>query len=328
MAHDLTAVFSRVVVLRNPVSTSAKQGLHRIAELKRLFGEDRVTVIETVPGGAAANRRVLRKHAKLLGPHTLLCIVAGDGTVGMVIETLVQDSTLPEAARQTPVLPLWGGNANDLAHMLNGSANRVRLRHIFAKGEIISVHPLACRLRPHGGKPTVRIAACYASFGATAFAAAKLSEPRSREHPIHRIPGARFLRELIIGFSAVMEAPVFRVKEHEKVKIVYERTFTTGSRFAKVERLPLKLTDNAFFLNTLEDKRWLSAIPRLFQATQKRLASRFTNDHADFTIEEKTLAQFDGEPAEIPANTKISVTLCEQPFYAVSTVFTEHSRKH
>jgi diacylglycerol kinase family enzyme len=326
-SSDLTTAFSKVVVLRNPVSTSARQGLRRIAELRRLFGDDRVVVIDTVAGGAMANRRLLRKHAKLLGPHTLLCIVAGDGTVGMVVETLVQDDKLPDIARNTPILPLWGGNANDLAHMLNGSASLARLRHILARGEVVAIHPLACRLQPRGGKPKVRIAACYASFGATAFAAAKLSEPRSRTHPIHRIPGARFLREFIIGFSAVMEAPVFRVKEEEKVKIVYERTFTTGSRFAKVERLPVKLTDETFFLSTLEDKRWVSALPRIFQATQKRLASRFTHDHADFTIEEKTLAQFDGEPAEIPAGTKVSVTMWEQPFYAVSTLLADRSQK-
>jgi diacylglycerol kinase family enzyme len=320
MPLPVSTSFTRIVVLRNPVSTHARQGERRIAELEGLFGKSHITIIDTVPGGAEANRALLRMHAGLLGPHTLLCIASGDGTVGMVIETLVQDRKLPSHVRDTPILPLWSGNANDLAHMLNGAAYRARLQHIFEKGEIVAVHPLACKLTSKDGKTVTRIAACYASFGATAFAAAKLNEPKQRNNPLHRIPGGRFVSEFLTGFSALMEAPSFTVTEHDKVKVVYERTFTNGSRFAKIERLPIKLTNEAFFLHTLEEKRLVSVIPRLLQAMQKRLAGRFTNDRADFTVHEDVLAQFDGEPMEIAAGTKISVTLSEQPFYALSTV--------
>ncbi|HSX17579.1 MAG TPA: diacylglycerol kinase family protein [Patescibacteria group bacterium] len=312
--------FTRAVVLRNPVSTHAEQCKRRIAELQGIFGHENVTVFDTAKGGMAANQKQLRLHMELLGPHTLLCVAAGDGTVGMVIETLLQDPGLSELARQTPVLPLWGGNANDLAHMLNGQSYRTRLRDVIEQGDIIAIHPLACRLTTPAGKTTTRIAACYASFGASAFATVKLNEPRIRNHPLHRIPGGRLINELLTGFSALMEAPSFTMKEQGDLKVVYERTFSNGSRFAKIDRLPLKLTDDVFYLQTLENRRILSILPKIMASMQKRMSAKFMHTHADFTVQETTLAQFDGEAAEIPANTKVAVTLSEQPFYAVSTL--------
>ncbi|HEV7454670.1 MAG TPA: diacylglycerol kinase family protein [Candidatus Saccharimonadales bacterium] len=318
--------FTHALVLRNPASTHAAQGKRRIAELQKIFGYERVVVIETVAGGAAPNQKLLRQYAGLLGPHALLCIAAGDGTVNMAIETLLQMPGLPESARKTPILPLWGGNANDLAHMLNGTSYRTRLATVLTKGEVVAIHPLACKLTPHHGKPVTRIAACYASFGATAFAAAKLNEPRNRNNPLHRLPGGRFIVEFITGFSALMEAPTFAVKEQGNLKIAYERTFANGSRFAKIDRLPLKLTDHVFYLHTLENKRLLSALPRTLALMQKRLSAKFTHDRDDFTVHQTTFAQFDGEPAEIAAQTNIHVTLSERPFYALSLLLRSESK--
>lgn len=315
--------FSRVIVLRNPASTHAKQIDGRINALRGICGPELVTVLETAKEGDDANRALLRKHVADFGPATLLCVGAGDGTVSLVIETLVIGEGIPLEARRTPILPLWGGNANDLAHMLNGTYTRAHLRNILEHGEVIAVHPLACQLRAPGAAPATRIAACYASFGATAFAAAKLNEAEHRNHPWHRIPGGRILREFITGFSALMEAPTFQVKEKGKLRVVYERTFVSGPRFAKIGRLPLSLTDDVFYIHTLGDKRLLSIVPRVLRFLQKRFADRFMQSHAHFTVQETTLAQFDGETAEIKSGTKVSVQLSAQPFYALSTLLAD-----
>lgn len=319
---SVAAKSSRVIVLRNPVSTHAQQCKERIVELQKIFGKDMVTIVDTVRGGVEANRDLLRKRAKLLGPRTLLCVAAGDGTVGMVIETLVQAPGLPDKARKTPILPLWGGNANDLAHMLNGNAYRNRVREVIRKGNIISVLPLACTLTTSDGSVTVRTAACYASFGATAFAAAKLNDPDVRHHRLHRFPGGRLVAEFAAGFLALSRAPSFAMHEQGKDKMIYERTYMNGSRFAKVERLPLKLTDEAFLQHTLQNKRFLYVIPRMWEAMQKPLVSKFKQNYAEFTIKQSVMAQFDGETTEIAAGTHVRVTLSDQPFYALSIVLT------
>jgi len=318
MPEQSTPSFRRVIILRNPASTHADQAKQRIHEIQELFGKDKVDIIDTARGGAEANRALLRRHARNFGPHTLLCIAAGDGTVGMVIETLVQDAHIPERARSTPVLPLWGGNANDLAHMLNGNAYRNRLHEVLTAGKVVAIQPLECVLAPAGGTETTRIAACYVSFGATAFAAARLNEPSLRKNPLRRVPGVRHIVEFLAGFGALRDSPSFKMQEQGKTRMVYERTVTNGSRFAKVERLPLKLTDDGFLLHTLEEKRLLTIVPRMWQAMQKRQAKQFRNDFTEFTVQQAILAQFDGETAEIAAGTNIRVTLSSRPFYALS----------
>jgi diacylglycerol kinase family enzyme len=318
---DAKRRFSRVFVLRNPVSTQAAQGEQRIAELRQFFGKTRVTIIETVPGGADANRELICRYAKDFNAKTLLCIAAGDGTVGMVIETLLSDPRIPSKARQAPVLPLWGGNANDLAHMLNGSVSRSRLHNILADGSLIEVHPLQCVLTtPDGGAPTTRLAMCYVSFGATALAAATLNGPELRKSRWLRLPGGRAIAEFLAGARALVRAPAFALQEDGDDKLVYERTFANGSRFAKIERLPLKLTEKVFLQHTIEKRQLPTVIPRLWRLLQKRRAHQFKGNYAEFIVKQPVLAQFDGEPMEIAADTHVCITLSKRPFYALSVM--------
>jgi diacylglycerol kinase family enzyme len=287
----------------------------------------RVTVIETVHGGIDANRALLRAQARQLGPHTLLCIAAGDGTVGMVVEMLVQDPGIPEKARLTPIFPLWGGNANDLAHMLNGNAYRNRVHETLTKGAVIAVHPLECALTMPDGTVTTRIAACYASFGATAFVAARLNEHDVRHNPVRRLPGGRLVAEFVAGFLALARAPSFTVMERGSEKVVYERTFTNGSRFAKMERLPLKLTDDAFMQHIVEEKQLHTVMPRLWRAMQKKFVAQFRENQVEFTVGRDIMAQFDGESAEIPAGTNVYISLASQPFWALSILLGDEVNK-
>jgi diacylglycerol kinase family enzyme len=310
--------FKRVFVLRNPVSTHAAQAKQRIAEVEAVFGKKRVEVLDTVRGGVEPNRAMLRRHAHHLGPDTLLCIVAGDGTVSMVVEMLIADDTLPDKARSTVVLPLWGGNANDLAHMLNGNAYRNRVREVLTKGGAVQVRPLSCTISSAEGPKQARIAACYISFGATAFAAARLNAPDVRRNPLRRIPGVRAVADFFAGFGALRNAPTFSVIEKGKERLVYERTYANGSRFAKVERLPLKLTEPYFLEHTLEEKRISSVLPRMLEAMRKSSSSRYKNNFAQFTVQQDILAQFDGEPTEIAAGATVCITVSKQSFAALS----------
>src|SRR6185437_8881055 len=97
-------------------------------------------------------------------------IAAGDGTVNLIVDLLLHDPALTTEQRQTPILPLWGGNANDLANMLNGAATRSKLRRLLQHGHVVSIRPIICTLSTPGGSRQVYAAACYASFGASAYA--------------------------------------------------------------------------------------------------------------------------------------------------------------
>jgi diacylglycerol kinase family enzyme len=286
-----------------------------------------VEVIQTSPHGQAANRELLEKHAQSFTKSTLLCIAAGDGTTNQAIETLLTSKKIPSIARRVPILPLWGGNANDLAHMLNGPAYRARLQDILKHGNIAAIHPLYCEIMRPGKPQKNRIAACYASFGVTAFAAHKLNDPAHRKSRLQTIPGGRIVQEFITLLGAFMEAPALSFKDSNNTKIVYELSFYNGSRMAKIERLPAKLTEDMFYINTFENKKLLSIIPRLIELTRKSAPQRLMRNYSSFTVKENSWAQFDGESLKIPSNTKVRIQLFERPFYALSTSLKSDKKK-
>jgi hypothetical protein len=310
--------FTYCLVLINPASTHAEQGKKRVAELQKIYG-DALHVVETPRGGVEAIARLLVQRRALLGSGTLLCIIAGDGTVNAVINALVANRELPSAARLTVVLPLWGGNANDLANMLNGTARHTSVHSLLIQGRVVRIRPLACSMRHADGGRLLRIAACYVSFGATAYAAGRLNHPAHRGRRLHRLPGGRMLGELYTSLKALADAPLFHITEHGANSLVYERTFANGPRFAKLDHLPAKLTEQKFYVHTITHKRLSAILGRIAGFIHKPGTAGHTPTRSTFTVQEETAAQFDGEPLTIPAGTRVTITLARRSFYTLST---------
>ena len=310
--------FKMYYVFYNPATTYASRGRRRIAELKRLVGNEHVMVIESLPHGLAANRRLLEARMQRFGSDAVLCVAAGDGTVNLAMETLVSSRKLADATRLTPLLPLWGGNANDLAHMLNGS-ERTSLGKVFAKAESVAIYPLACRLRYPDGEQETRVAACYASFGATAYAAAHLNRPRHRHNPWWNMPVSKPFGDFLAGANGLIEAPLFDINERGKRKKIYEREFINGSRFAKLNFASVRLTDRAFRVLTIRHKHIAWIANHLWQLFTRYGDDRRVQDDVTFTCEHQAMAQFDGETLQLPAGTTVTVGLADTCFYALST---------
>ena len=311
-------IFERFIVVRNPVSTRARRAVKRIAEIRRMAPHAELIEIQTGPGGRAANHDILRPYADKLGPQTLLCVVTGDGTVSLVVDILLSDPELPKRARLTPVLPLWGGNANDLAHILNGSALR-SLRTLLRQGQVIPIRPMQADITTSDGVHDTRPAVCYASFGASAFSARVLGRRIRAPHPMDRLYGVRLLRELIYVSTALIRAPLFVIEEAGLRRTVYETVFVNGSRLAKIIDIPLRITDNAFRRATIERKHFWSFVSCVMQLTSRKYASQLQGHEAAFTVRKATWAQFDGETVRIPAGTDVRMTIASQPLYVLAS---------
>ncbi len=311
-------VCERFIIISNPASTNARTVERRIAELQAACPKAEIILVRTSPAGRAADRRILSKCSDKLGKGTLLCVAAGDGTINTVVEELMTDISLSKEARQTPVLPLWGGNANDLANMLNGPAYRARLQQILEQGRVIKVRPLKCHMIKCDGSSATHYASCYASFGASAFVAKVLARFVRRNSLFHKLPGGRFLQELAIVTKALMQAPTFAVRDDDKVRAIYERAFLKGSRFAKVGGVPQRLTDESFHAVTVKHKRFFSLMYRISEMVRRSRSPKFVKKHAKFTVLETAWAQFDGETVRVPAGTKVEISLSDQPLYALS----------
>lgn len=313
------STITNCVVFTNPKSTRASVAKRYIKELRVALPSAVISEIITSPNGHDANKKLVEDNAKLLGLNSLICIVGGDGTTSQIIEGLITSDLLQKDQKATPVLPLWGGNANDLAHMLNGTLIKRSIQSLLKQAHIVPIHPLKCSLKDQDGSKITRLAVCYAGFGATAFAAMSLNKPAHRHSKLHALPGGRAIQNIITVAGAFIGAPKFAVKEADDIHIVYERIFSNGSRMAKLKYLPVELTDEMFYLNTLEHKKITSAIPKLLDSTRRRVSAKFLRNFAYFTTQENVWGQFDGEPLEIAAHTKVQVELSPQAFRAVTT---------
>ncbi|HYF96621.1 MAG TPA: diacylglycerol kinase family protein [Patescibacteria group bacterium] len=318
--ENLLIGFDKFVVFYNPVSTNSRRSRKRIAELKELFPAKKVIVIETSPDGEEANKRLVAREAKKFDDKTVVCIASGDGTVSAVLESLLTSKGIPAKSRKVPVLPLWGGNANDLAHMINGLPQKISLRTVFEKGKIVPIYPLSVKLGS-GKQVSKRIAACYISFGASAYAAQQTELPKNKKKKIHAIPAARMITEMFIVVRSLIKAQTFTIQVDQEKHSVYERIFVNGSRIAKIDRLPVRLNEKAFYEATLSHKhpKALLSLLSALKILRNRTYGEVTEKDIKFVLNEDAWMQIDGEVVKLPTKTNVEVSLSTLPFYVITT---------
>lgn len=306
--------YRHVILVINPQSTNIHRIKKRSQELDRLFPGQTITTIETTPRRAQLNTRLKKMLVGQEGT-TLLCIGGGDGTLNSVLNCLMG---MAEQIDLTTVLllPLWGGNANDFAYMVNGVAPRTTLQWILARGQPVAIHPFEITTTGHSRNRTVVYAACYASFGASAYAAEQLTNPRKDSHLLVKSTAGKLLAEAMYVIKALLDAPVFTAEQDGHRMQIFEHVFVNGSRMAKLDRLPVKLNEKAFYKAVESEKHPLALV---LQFLRGKKIGRVTNKPVKFTTKERAWAQFDGEAVVLPKNTTVTVGHAKTPFYALST---------
>jgi diacylglycerol kinase family enzyme len=313
--------FTRLVVLRNPNSTRARDEMGLVETLEEYFKESAVTTLYT-HSKKGKPHHWLDEAARdgLLGPRTLLAVIAGDGTLHHVINTLLTNEELQPTARHTVVLPLWGGNANDLARMLNGMPSRNQVAKIMRSGKVVAIHPIEFTLSKGQGQPRKRLALCYASFGASAAVARAINESSFRKLTLKSWPPLRLVREFTLVVKTLNNAPRFLIADGEqgKQRRLFERVFINGSRLAKVERVALNLTDKHFYETSVSRMRLGALFSRALELSDRRFSHKVAETEATFTALSDVLGQFDGEDFDVPAGTTVKASVHDTPFYALS----------
>jgi diacylglycerol kinase family enzyme len=312
--------FEKFIVFYNPASTNSRRSRKRISELKDLFPSKEVIITETSPAGYDANRRIIDKLAKKFDEKTLVCIAAGDGTISAFLDALLTNKSVSARAKKVPILPLWGGNANDLAYMINGHPSKLSLKNIFEKGDIVPIYPLNVKLSINN-KSQQKIAACYVSFGASAYATQQAELPKNKKMKIHIVPGVRMATEMLVVAKSLLKAKTFTLQVEGKKQPMYERIFINGSRIAKVDRLPIKLNERAFYEASIENKHPKAFISLLsaLKILRNRSYGEITGEDRSFTLNEDTWSQIDGEVVKLAKGTEVKISLSTTPFYVIST---------
>lgn len=304
----------RILAITNAHSSNASRVKKKITSLEKVLD----TSINTIPTtkDPSVFERNFKEALQAIDKPVIVLIGGGDGTVHNVVKTILQFELKDPSS--VIVLPIWGGNANDFAYMLNGLGIRKNLAEIIKHGKPVAIHPLEIEL---AGKKTKKIdyAICYASFGASAFAAEALdkSGPARKGRPGSR-SGMIIVGEVVRVISAFLHAPSFHAQINGKRVEIFEQVFTNGSRIAKMDRLPVNLTDKAFYKIAQPSKN-PAMILRMLKALTGKQIGEVTNKPVSFQVKEPVLGQYDGEVVKIPKNTVVNIRLSKKKVYALTT---------
>lgn len=315
--------FDRVIVLENPTSTNYAHSRKWLGEIKKLISAESIDILRTSADGKTETAAGLRRIAGKLGPRTLFCIIAGDGTVNFAINFILSDTTLSEKARSTVILPLWGGNGNDMSTMLNGKAEVSKIKKIIQNGTIVSVHPLYCEMSDVKSGPKVRLAGNCIGFGATGMMAKLMNSSEHRGAKLLHMPGGKILQTAVTTWKGSNHSSRFEIFESGVRAKLYERAYFNGPIVAKYYHLPVELLEDRFYVDSWYTKVPIATPVSVLLSTRRR-TFRQSEQHfsrkSEFALLQPTWAQFDGEPQKIPSGTHIEIGIYDRPFLALSTV--------
>lgn len=307
----MTNHFQHILSVENNRSTQADSRQRYLAAVQQACAE--------IPAISVALDEHLGDSMARIEPDTLICISGGDGTVSSVVQTLLESPGLSAEQRKTPVLPLWCGNANDIAHMLNGRASAAKCKTIVEQGAAVPIYPLRCELvSPDNDETVVRLALGYVSLGVSARTAQSLNEPSFRHNRFHAVPGFKPVNEVLLLLDAMYSSSSFSVEQDGQTNIIYDWIISKGPRMAKNVKLPVQLTDHAYYQSVVR-KNLPEVASRLGGMASGLLEPTLDTKPITFTTQEPVWAQFDGEPIQLAAGTKVTISLNPTPFYALST---------
>jgi hypothetical protein len=300
--------YDSCLLVVNPSGSSYRRSVRLRTSLEKSFSEKPLVTLR-LSKKEFANPTKLRRELKKLNADSLLAIIGGDGTVNAVISELLklEDKT----PKKTTVLPLWGGNACDLAHMANGR-RRNSVRQILRRGQRIAVHPMEYRLSRQR-QAEVGFAMCYVSFGAVAFTADVLAKSRL-VHLAADIPAVRLMSEIGIGFVGLVKAKKFKTQSGESL---YDLLLINGPRIAKLYRTPAKLSSPDFIELRVKHK-YPILLTHVSKLTRLWVRS-ITVKERHLTVIEPTWMQYDGEVRRLDAKTAVRIKPARQSVFLLAT---------
>jgi diacylglycerol kinase family enzyme len=310
--------FKNCLVIANSNGTHIKRAMNLVGQLNEYLPEQ-IEMIEISNLDYDAIAKLLTAKAGRLGPTSLICIAGGDGTINCIINILLTTKGISQKARQASILPLWGGNGNDLAVMANGQANKVTLKRVLHGGEIVAIHPLAIRLE-HQKHSTLKLATCYASFGIIASISTAINRPEYRRKSMYNHPFVRTFVEAGIIVKAFILAKPFTIdlgdEAGQEHTALYDFVVINGSRMAKRERFPVQLTDQKFIEASIRRKS--AGLISYLQHAMNWRTTRPSKTALSLTIHDSIWMQLDGEVTKIPSHTTISIKLHPTTFNLLS----------
>jgi diacylglycerol kinase family enzyme len=220
----------RFLVVVNSKSTQSQQALEQIPVLEKAFGNKNVERFKLTKTDFVDNSN-LRKKLTALPEDSHVVIIGGDGTINFVVSAVFEE----KLEKQLVMLPLKGGNASDIAHMLHGH-QADNLQAIIDDGEIVTAYALPIQV--NGAQRQVL---AYASFGALAYTMQEL-DGLARDGILSKIHKIAVVIEAGRSIFALLKTNRVSAIVNGTTKRIYDITYVNGSRMAKVYQTPNALT--------------------------------------------------------------------------------------
>lgn len=311
-APNGTTEFNCIVGLINPHASRHDQTLPQLEALKNAYADIPYHLIETDKDFVEARQQLLSVGK----PDDLVVVVGGDGTKSAAAETLCETGGI--------MLPLPGGNGNDLDTGLFGRNNRLSSLERLKYGAVIKIRPLDVAVNG-----VHQLASMYAGIGATGRGSAAMNHFFTRRLPGRNHDAIQSFYDLtVIPGTSVMSAP-FIVRENGNERWVTELSFVNGPSMAKYAIIPVLLEHPEAFVT----ERTLS--PQLLPwALKGKLGTLIENGVTETYLREEQLRSFrigrilmrrsvtahiDAQPFQIPVGSKVEVGISEKSFRAIST---------
>lgn len=291
--------FERLVAVVNPNSSQIESVSARVNHIREAFPVA-YTEIETSPNSEETTDRI----AETVQDGDIVLVCGGDGTVHDCITAGV------------PILPLWGGNGNDLAHIANGVPDHHNPADILRHGKAVPINPLDITL----AGMTRFYAGLYTGYGATAEGAQKLNQAHYRGRPGYRFAPVRFGYEAVTLGPTGLLAKQFTVhhKEGDDHKAI-DLTIANGSRMAKVGRPPVQLERPGALMfdcrSKLQVPMWAGSLA-LGTISGKEVTPE---QPVAFSFDRDVLGHVDAEPFMVEAEQTVEVAVSPKAFFVVTT---------
>jgi diacylglycerol kinase family enzyme len=312
-----TYVPERLLVVRNPYSSNSNRIGTEIDQLAE--NGWKVEVVNTSPDIRCTEEeihRTVRHGDAILGG-------GGDGTANQIGNILLGSALADHGLGHLPFIPLRGGNANDIAHMLNGKRSAP---DIMAHGRYTPVHALEVNVQEPDGKYWTKRALGYIGIGATAVASRRLEGVKNTSNVWTRRAGYQQTREALATLRAIGQAKAFTVQEdnselppHELKDILALK----GNRIAKYGRPHADIAQPEYERVLSRSGGLGRALLSMVLMQQGKAPGEMLSEPSVYTIHshtgQKMLVQFDGEVQDMLSGSRVTLGLAPRPYYTLST---------
>lgn len=303
----------RALVVFNEYSSNARRMARQLLQL-----EIPLDVIPTHPD----MRYTEEAMARSARPGHVILMSGGDGTANQGVNIMMGDAMAEKELNWLPFVPLRGGNANDIAVMLNG---KDRPDRILSDGHYFSVSPLeVTKTSPEGDRDS-RYALGYFSVGATAAASRRLDEIKETANRFTKAVGFQQLREAVATWRVVGHYPALKVammQEETPLSLASDVLFLRGNRIAKYGRPHANLGRQEYEMVMSNPDGMTATLVDMLKLQRGRIlgtmatAACFGVETADGSPFE---VQYDGEWQPAESGSDFLVRISDKSFNTIST---------